>query len=62
MQISNTAVVFMCIAGAGAAILIAWALTTTYRGSRDGDNDVQADHERNQAAYMRGVPMRNHSK
>ncbi|CZT20223.1 uncharacterized protein RCC_06080 [Ramularia collo-cygni] len=64
MGISNAAVIVLCIVGAGAALMIGYAIgTRLWNGSADDRNDLEGGRGAfNQAAYMREVRLRNQDK
>jgi len=58
--LSNSAIIVIVIAGSGAAVLLAWAVSLLWTGNVNNDERIKAvEAEHEQAAYMREVRGRN---
>lgn len=58
--LSNEAIIVIVIAGCGAAVLMAWAVSLLWNGTASNDDRIKAaEAEQEQAAYMREVRGRN---
>ena len=58
--LSNGAIIVIVIAGSGAAVLLAWAVSLLWTGGTGNDERIKAaEAEHEQAAYMREVRGRN---
>lgn len=58
--LSDTAIIVIVIAGSGALVLMAWAVSLLWNGNGSNDERIKAaEAEHEQAAYMREVRGRN---
>ena len=58
-MIDHTVIVLCVIIGAGASVVLGWAIAHHFESPAAGDNDVRTQ-EADQAIYMREVRLRHH--